>query len=281
MKRGLLFSMALMLGVFIVVSSCKKDEDDDNNNNTGSYRSAVDNATAENMFNDVFKQATDGMIGAQDSVEGNKSCLQTMASCATLTITPFDLTTFPKTVTVDFGTTNCLGTDGRYRRGVVSMTTTGWYRDSGTVITVTPQNYYVNDNLIQGTKTITNMGHNTSGNLVFALFVDGTVTTSDGVIEWTTTRQHEWIEGESTVLNPYDDVYLITGTADGVDVEGNDFHVVVNTALRVQVGCRWITAGSLTLTSGIYSMVVDYGNGACDNAATVTFNGTVYNIVMG
>jgi len=274
MKRNTLFILALVLGVTTLFSSCKKEEDNNN------YRSALDNATAENMFSDVFKQATDGMVAAQDSAEGNKNCMATMAACATLTIIPFDLTTFPKTVTVDFGSANCLGSDGRYRRGIVTMTTTGWYRDSSTVITVTPQNYYVNDNLVQGTKTITNLGHNTNGKLVYALFVDGTVTTSDGTIEWTSTRQHEWIEGESTVFNPYDDVYLITGTAEGTNVEGEEFDVVVNTALRVQIGCRWITAGSLTLTSGNFTMIVNYGDGACDAAATVTINGEVYNINM-
>jgi len=276
MKQSFFFLLALALSALTILSSCKKDDDDDKNK----YQSAVDNATAENMFSDVFKQATDGMIAAQDSAEGSKNCMESMASCATLTISPFDLTTFPKTVTVDFGTVNCMGTDGRYRRGVVTMTTTGWYRDSGTVITVTPQNYYVNENLVQGTKTITNMGHNNAGNLVYALFVDGTVTNSDGTIEWTSTRQHEWIEGEPTVFNPWDDVYLITGTADGVNIQNEEFHVVVNTALRVQVGCRWITAGSLTLTSGNFTMLVNYGDGACDAAATVTINGAVYNITM-
>ncbi|HBG69601.1 MAG: hypothetical protein A2W93_13810 [Bacteroidetes bacterium GWF2_43_63] len=278
MKRSFLFLLALALCSVSFLSSCNKDEDDDQDKNN--YQSAIDNATAENMFSDVFKQATDGMIAAQDSAGGSKNCMESMASCATLTITPFDLTTFPKTVTVDFGTTNCLGTDGRYRRGIVTMTTTGWYRDSATVITVTPQNYYVNDNLVQGTKTITNMGHNLAGNLVYALFVDGTVSNTTGTIEWTSTRQHEWIEGEATVLNPWDDVYMITGTASGVNIQDEEFDVVINTALRVQVGCRWITAGSLTLTSGTFTMLVNYGDGACDAAATVTINGAVYNITM-
>ncbi len=277
MKQSVFFLLALTLSALTILSSCKNDEDNEDKNN---YRSAIDNATAETMFSDVFKQATDGMIAAQDSAEGNKNCMESMASCATLTITPFDLTTFPKTVTVDFGTVNCMGTDGRYRRGVVTMTTTGWYRDSGTVIIVTPQNYFVNDHLVQGTKTITNMGHNLAGNLVYSLFIDGTVTNSDGTIEWTSTREHEWIEGEPTVFIPWDDVYLITGTAEGVNINDEAFDVVVNTALRVQVGCRWITAGSLTLTSGTFSMLVDYGNGACDAVATITINGAVYNITM-
>ncbi|PLW92216.1 MAG: hypothetical protein C0592_11890 [Marinilabiliales bacterium] len=259
--------------MIVVISSCKRDRGSDN------YRSAIDNATAENMFNDVFKQASDGIIAAEDSTDG-RAVNSMLSTCATITINPFDFVTFPKTITVDFGTTNCLGNDGRYRRGKVVMNTTGWYRDSGTVITVTPENYYVNDNFVQGTKTLTNNGHNTSGNLTYTLQVNGTVTTSEGIIYWNSTRQHEWIEGESTVLNPWDDVYLITGSADGTNVQGEDFDVVINTPLRVQVGCRWITAGSMTLTSGDFTISVDYGSGACDADAVVTINGNTYNIVM-
>ena len=274
MKRALfLLIPALFLSLIVVISSCKRDRSSDN------YRSAIDNATAENMFNDVFKQATDGVIAAEDSVDG-RAVNSMLSTCATITISPFDFVTFPKTITVDFGTSNCLGNDGRYRRGKVVMSTTGWYRDSGTVITVTPDNYYVNDNLVQGNKTLTNNGHNTSGNLTYTLQVNGTVTTSEGIIYWNSTRQHEWIEGENTVLNPWDDVYLITGSADGTNVQGEDFDVVINTPLRVQVGCRWITAGSMTLTSGDFTISVDYGNGTCDANAVVTVNGNTYNIVM-
>ncbi|PKP03143.1 MAG: hypothetical protein CVU11_09255, partial [Bacteroidetes bacterium HGW-Bacteroidetes-6] len=205
-KSFFLISLIIAFAGVVVVSSCRKD---DENNNENNYRSAIDNATAENMFDDVFRQATDGVNSAQDSVEGTKTSEHVLSSCATLTITPFDLITFPKTVIVDFGTTNCLGSDGRYRRGSVEMSITGWYRDSGSVITVTPHNYYVNDNYIQGVKTLTNNGHNTSSNLTYTLVVNGTVTTSEGTISWSSTRYHEWIEGESTILNPWDDVYLI------------------------------------------------------------------------
>jgi len=276
MKRSFFVLLTLTISVLTFLASCNKDDNDNQNN----YRSAIDNATAENMFNDLYKQASDAVMAAQDSAEGNKTMLQSLSSCATLTITPFDLTSFPKTVTLDFGSVNCLGTDGRYRRGVVEMTITGWYRDSGTVVTVEPQGYYVNDNLVQGVKTLTNTGRNTDGNLVYDLFVDGSVTTSDGTIQWTSTRQNEWKEGESTVFIPWDDVYMITGTADGTNIEGEAFNVVINSALRILVGCRWITSGVLTLTSGTFSMSVDYGTGACDATAVVTINGEEYSIVM-
>lgn len=277
MKKNILYfaAMSTLLLASISISSCRKDPENNN------YQAAKDNATAETMFDDVFKQAQDGTLLAEDSAGGTKMMNSTLSSCATVTITPFDLTTFPKTIIIDFGSTNCLGDDGRYRRGQVNVVTTGWYRDSLSVITVTPNNYYVNDNKVQGVKTITNNGHNTAGNLNYTIIVaNGSVTTSDGTISWNSTRHNEWIEGESTIFNPWDDVYLITGGAEGTTIEGEEFIVTIVSALKVKIGCRWITEGSLTLVSEDLSILVDYGTGACDANATVTLNGNVYNIVM-
>lgn len=275
MKAKFQISLILVFSLFFIIGACNRDEKKDN------YRSAKDNSTAENMFDDVFTQVKDGVIKAQDSVSGKKSELTVLSTCASLTITPFDVTTFPKTIVVDFGTSNCLGTDGRYRRGKININTTGWYRDSSTVITVTPENYYVNENKVRGTKTITNQGHNTAGHLIFKINIsNASVTTSEGLISWESLRYREWTEGESTVLNPWDDVYQITGTADGTNVEGEQFNVTILTPLRIKVGCRWITAGALKLTSGDTEIIVDYGNGACDANAKVTVNGNTYDITM-
>lgn len=271
------FIPALLFVAAFSLMSCNRDDEPANDN----FRSAKDDATAENMFDDVLKQASDGILLAEDSASGNKDMYSQLAGgCATVTITPFDLTTFPKTITIDFGTTNCLGNDGRYRRGVIEVVTTGWYRDSATVITVTPQNYYVDDNQVQGSKTITNLGHNAAGNLHYGIEVNGSVTTSEGIITWTSSRDREWVEGESTTFNPWDDVYHITGTASGTNVQGEAFTVTITSALQIQFGCRWIQAGSLKIESGGHEIVVEYGSGTCDATATVTINGNTYTISM-
>ena len=275
MKNKLQWTIFLTAFAIFSLSSCQKEDKKDN------YRSAKDNATAENMFDDVFSQVKDGVELAEDSVSGKKSSSQMLSSCATVTISPFDAVTFPKTIQVDFGSANCLGSDGRYRRGKINISTTGWYRDSGSVITVTPENYYVNENKIQGSKSITNQGRNDLGHWVYKIEVlNASITTSEGLISWESLRYREWTEGEASVLNPWDDVYLITGSADGTNVEGTDFNVAILTPLRIQVGCRWITAGKLKLTSDEVEITVDYGSGSCDANADVTINGNTYSIVM-
>ncbi len=270
--------LAALLAIAIVSTSCRKDDDVTPPDFTN--RSATDNAKAENMFGDVFKQATDGVDRAQNTVSGTHSMYSSLNTQTTLTIDPYDLTTFPKTITIDFGSTNVMCDDGHYRRGIITVVLTGWYRDSGSVITVTPQDYYVDDNYVEGIETLTNKGHNGAGNLNYDYYIDGTVTTTDGVIFWHSERNNEWIEGESTTLNPWDDVYLVTGTAYGTNAAGEDYTMSISSPLRVQVGCRWVTAGVLVIESGNYQLIVDYGDGSCDGLVTVTWNGTDYQIYV-
>lgn len=279
MKNNILkvISGVLLLSVIsFTYTGCKKEEDKPN-----SYKSASDNANADNAFAGIWKQIS--------TVTDSSNTLRSpMSACASATITPFDLVTWPKTVVVNFGTTNCLCNDGVNRRGIITAVFTGPYSDSGTVITVTLTNYYHNDYHVEGSQTITNMGRNGAGHLVYHVTVSGATITSppsDGskVSTWNTTQDREWFAGESTNWNIFDDVYKITGTANGVSSEGEAYTIVVNTPLQVNVGCHWIVAGTFTLTLAsypTYPIVVDYGTGACDASATATLNGTVYPITM-
>lgn len=272
----------LLLTLAFIYVGCKKDKEDKD------QRAAQDNSIAENAFNDVFKQVDDAAKKTADA--GGKEVLQLdTIGCGTITITPFDTGTWPKTFTVDFGSTNCLCSDGRLRRGKVIVNLSNKYRDSATVIAVALDQYYVNDYHIEGTKTITNLGHvgtfGTGHHLKYSVIVsNGKVTPPTGnPIFWNSTRTREWIEGESTTWpNWMDDVYLIDGTANGTDANGNTFSVAITAPLRIALSCRWIESGTVEITpAGLATRTVDFGNGTvCDNEASVTINGVTYNFVM-
>lgn len=263
--------------VGMLFTSCRKDKDEKDTDTS----SASDNALAEGTYNDVNNIADEASTGTLSSFltpmdPENKSILST---CATITN---DTSISPHILTINFGTTNCLCNDGRNRRGIINVSYVGQYRDSASTHTITFTNYYVNDNQILGTKTVTNNGHNAAGNLSYSVVVNGQIIKAGGggTINWTSTRTREWIVGELTL--PWnDDVYLITGSANGTNAAGNSFNMAITTALRREIGCRHFVSGSLTLTpSGKPTRYVDFGSGACDNQATVTINGNVYNITL-
>lgn len=261
----------------ITYTSCKKDKEDKDT------RSAMDLSTAENAFNGIFKEVDNGIKQKDPSVRGNRAI--DTSTCATITIS--SLTTFPATLTIDFGI-GCVGEDGVTRSGKIIAVFSGKYTDSNTVVTITPQNYYHNDILVEGTKTITNKGHigitNGTHNLVWHVEVTGGKLTSlaKQVISWQSTHDIEWIEGESTHW-PFisDDVILITGSGNGINVEGKNFSAQITKGLKIARACKYIESGTLVLTpaDGV-DRTVDFGDGTCDEKLTVTINGKIYEVKL-
>ncbi len=260
--------LLLLAAVIITVSGCRKSDRD---NDTSTF-SALDNAIAAQVYADIFEQV--------DEAAANEPGIRESMMCATITA---DTTSNPMVLTIDFGNTNCLGADGNNRRGVITATFTGKYRDPGTVISVSLQNYYWNDYKVEGTKTVTNEGLNGSGNLWYTVVVANAKITDPGgtwFVTWNSNRIREWIEGAGTATI-WDDVYLIDGTASGVNRRGNSFEVEITSPLRIELGCRWIVSGTLEIKpQNIATRYVNYGNGGCDDDAVVTINGYDYNINM-
>jgi hypothetical protein len=274
----------ITLSLFLIINSCKKDEEIIIDNQTTSSK---DNGAAENLFADIKRVVEEA---ANDEGQSGKKAGYSFGPCATVSTTPaWTNPTFPKVMTIDFGSTNCMGNYGINRRGIIQVTITGSYMDSGSVLTVQPQNYFVNDIKIEGTKTLTNNGYNVNNNLNFTVnVVNGTITYTDGTqATWASTRNNEWIEGDSTNLFTHgfpglcDDVYLITGSANGVNRNGLAYTVSITSPLRKEICCRWVVSGSLDIVpNGLATRTVDFGTGACDALATITINGNTYNVYM-
>ncbi len=269
-------SVAATVG--ILFNSCKKKEDEPKDFDTSA---AADNATAEGYFNDansISDQAAAGNLTSFMPTNNSDSDERgIMSSCASIT---HDTASNPRTISVNFGTANCLCSDGRYRRGIINVSYTGHYRDSLSSHTITFANYFVNDNQVLGTKTVTNNGHNNAGHPTFSVAINGSVIKANngGTIGYASTRTREWIEGEYTSIWA-DDVYLITGNTNGTSSSGTSYTATITSALKVKLSCHWIVSGKLDLTpSGKLTRTIDWGNGTCDDAATVAINGVTYNI---
>jgi hypothetical protein len=90
----------------------------------------------------------------------------------------------------------------------------------------------------------------------------------------------EWIQGTDT-HNRWDDIYLITGTANGIRPNGLTWEREIINPLRVELACRFIVSGTIEIRPEDRPVrLFDYGNGDCDNIATVTINGEIYTIYL-
>ena len=273
-KANLFIGMAIFAVFAIYITGCKKDSIQLEDNNL-----SQDDAYAEKTFEDVGDMADEAYdLGSGNHLKLSPWNRMFLSECATVTL---DTTAFPRELTIDFGPENCLCHDGKYRRGKIIITFTGRYRQAGTVITTNFEDYYVNDNSVDGQKVVTNMGENDNGNPYFTIVVEGIIQREDGsTFSWNSTRVREWIEGYST-MNRWDDIYLITGTATGTRPSGLTWEREIIIPLRVELACRFIVSGSIELRPLDRPVrLLDYGNGDCDNEATVTVNGETYTIYM-
>jgi len=124
------------------------------------------------------------------------------------------------------------------------------------------------------TKTLTNLGKNAAGNLHFAIVVTNATLKldSDKQITWSANRDREWIQGDTTTTD--DDIFYTTGGSTGIDRNGLPFTVEITNALRRNADCEWVVSGTKKITHGANpTRTLDYGDGSCDNIATVTVNG--------
>jgi len=232
----------------------------------------TENASIDGAFTDAFRQVDLTM---------KQHGLKSIETCCTVTFTPADLSTYPKDVVIDYGT-SCTGIDGVVRGGQILAHLTKAYIDSSSVTTVTFNNYSVNNRHITGTEIITNSGKNASGHHVFNVRVEnGNLYSADGITVYKSVQQREWIEGDGTLLDPSDDVYLITGTASGITTNNVNYTLTITTPLRVAVSCAWVESGRVDITEpNIPVITLDYGDGTCDNNAVATCSGYTFNIVM-
>lgn len=264
---------AIFFTAALALTSCQKEKLDTD------YITADNAALADETYNDAHNVSDEA--AQTGSVSYKTDDANSLLSCATVTR---DTVSMPHVTTVDFGS-GCTGIDGKNRKGQIIITYDGEYRAMGTTITVTFNNYSVNDNQISGTKTIHNDGPNSSGNLSFTIHASGQIVlaSGEGMISWTSDRVREWIAGEPTTSRD-DDQYSVTGTASGTACNGNTFEATITEPLirNLAPGCRkHFTDGVVLIeTSGKPDRIVDFGNGACDDQATVTINGHTHTITL-
>lgn len=234
---------------------------------------------AEGIFDEVQEIADQAMRIGSNGFKSVESDDNRLGNCVTITV---DTTVMPRVMTIDFGTENCLCNDGKYRRGRIIVTFNGRWRRPGTIVTHTFEEYHVNDNHVQGTKVMTNLGFNSEGKMQFSNTADGSITfvNNGASVAWSSEMLRTWIEGRLTP--PWnDDVYLIEGNSTVVHSSGRSRQRVIIEPLRRELSCRWFVSGTVETTPANGPVrLLNYGDGTCDNLATVTVGDSTFTITL-
>jgi len=192
--------------------------------------------------------------------------------CASITVTPND-GTYPKTITIDFGDA-CVGLDGKLRSGMIIISLTAPFRQPGSVLTISLENFYINHIHVEGTKTISNLSEN--GATKFSVEVKGGKVTfpSGRGYSYESSKTKVQVAGMDTKICR-DDVFEITGSATITFNNGVMVKFDVIDPLIKKVACPWLSNGTLKIAINDRVLKIDYGfphNGDCDNKALLTWN---------
>jgi len=263
-----IFLMIAAMGV-LSISSCMKDT---SLIEQASIDLADDNSVTDVAFEDVNNTADNASIIMENLMGPAKGDLEAGValtdSCPTITISAG---TFPKTITIDYGT-GCTGFNGSTRSGKIIINVTDRRNVVNATRTVTFDNYFFNGIKIEGTKEIKTVGLNNNQNMVVTdKLTGGKLTLPDGkTISRTVDHQREFTVGWGT-KTIWDDECLITGTATGININGVAYTNTILTALHWKRVCEFIVSGTIKFErTGVDPVVLDYGTGECDAKATVT-----------
>lgn len=268
---------SLLLTLLVIATGCRKS---DRQNDTDTQSSA-DYLQAHTFYANTATTVFDLLRGRPEIYLDADTANHQSGSCPSIVISPAypDSTTYPKTITIDYGAANCTGADGLLRRGKLQVVINLNPLFNGSVITINPNSFYINDKEIRGGITLNRQANTASGHAVYSETVtNGEIHQSATAINYF--RQEitrERVNGDTT-LTISDDEYKFTGSASGYGIRGTNYSVTINTPYYSKPGCAYFDNGVATLKPGnLADRTIDLGSG-CNAAANVKIFETVSEI---
>jgi hypothetical protein len=178
-------------------------------------------------------------------------------------------------ITIDFGE-GCEGPNGVTRSGIIIINYDGRRFIPGSSWVISFDNFYVNDRLIEGVRTVTNISESIEADPKFHILLEG------GKVTWPdetfATREVDrvrvWIRESNPMLDEYH--ILAESTVTGTNRENLSYSCVVASDLVILRACRGEKGGRIPVsgvkdvTIGDATYSVDFGDGECDSIVTIT-----------
>jgi hypothetical protein len=277
-KKSSAFLALLVVVSAILFNACKKEENAQTTlTDDQKLERTQELVKASQFFTNAFSKSTFATEKA-NGLREDEPVLQVRGLCGDPTVTPANPLTFPKTVTLDYGT-GCTDDEGRNRSGKMTLDV-GKFWEQNSVIKANFTNFTEERSKLNGSYTITNSNILGAQNLTFV--ADNIVYTDENgkTTAYTIRQTHKQTDGMRTPLNPRDDVYEVTSSMTSTMPDGTKSSWESTTPLIKANNCRWIQKGKVTVKMNNETSVLDYGNGTCDDDATITTNGVVRNIKL-
>jgi hypothetical protein len=232
-------------------------------------------ALVNKIFQDIGNNNGDAVLSAEVSTSSNK--ISQSKNEPTIIVEPFDLITFPKTTTVNFGS-GTLCKDGITRKGIITIISSNWYGVEGSLHTATFDDYYHEDYKVEGTHVVENLGKNEDNKLKYSVTIEGgkITTMSNEIITYSENSFRTWISGAESPLNIWDDEYVLEGTQSGTNSKGLEYSLSIEDPLHYVLLPRGVKSGIINIDIGaIKDIKLNYTD------STITILGITYPILIG
>ena len=191
------------------------------------------------------------------------------------------------TLIINFGEENYLHL-GHLKRGEIISIYNKFIYNSNSQITTTFNNFYINNNLIQGKMFLENNGSNQNGFPEFSLTVDSmSMYTNNGSIDISNGNYiKQLVSGYNTQYQYLDNIYKLTGNAMGNSSNNNNFSLEISDSLNMNLSCFEsssciITEGtSRLIPDGYEERIINYGNNSCDCDINAVIGEDIHPIII-
>ncbi len=231
------------------------------------------------VIGDQTFDGLNGLVFGQISTSGLKS--GALGTCPSVTATLN--ASFPVSITFDWGTGCTSAEDGFTRSGKIKASVSGMMNMAGSIVTFTFTDFVSNGNKISGVHIITYKGLNAGNNWPkYTVFTEAKIEFSDDkFINYRADYIRLHAEGSATPLNIADDVWRIEGNSSGKTREGINWTASYPGAVVKKASCKWFSSGSVLITPEVGpTCTIDYGDGTCDNKATLKIVEKTINIEL-
>ncbi|MCX6233818.1 MAG: hypothetical protein NT175_03725 [Bacteroidetes bacterium] len=281
MKRFLFLAGTIWL---LILSPACNDKD----NNIKYYN--FQRVTEDFMFAFLIQSEANFMVDAvlktlEDSLAANPSGTYQWGS-AQVTVTPADVSTYPKSFTLDYGTRTLDSLSGK-----ITGQMTDKYFESGCVVSYTFLDYIVDSNSVQGFDTIRIEGPGPSLNsFKYSIAMNDVLIIRTRPDDHKDTTSFEAIE-HAQLVGLANQVVIPEAYMSGLSSDSMRFSVSVHAdySLIKDADCHFLSDGIFDYyikdfyNSSIGEGAIDFGYpvpGACDKYAGISINGDGYTVDM-
>ena len=194
-------------------------------------------------------------------------CVPHIDSCVTVTVSS---SSYPREIIIEYLEGCSVHRHDKHGKVIINLSDT--ITNEGALQTITYQDFYIDSTKVDLTASLENRGQNASGNWVIEKKSTQTMDKNNEIVVRKTNEMIEWVSGFGTT-DRSDNVFYISGSGSLVLNDTATYSRTITTPLFFDASCEYIKSGVVELSRRGNISVIDYGDGTCDDVATITTNG--------